>query len=258
MNDFFALRFNLQKCGYDSPYSTALLGSMFGQTAEFTAETLAQYDEINSAAAKEIAQRFEKDAFAPLSGKRLLFTGDSNTSDRLSYGKIVEKVLPCDVFDGAVSGTRSTDLAANIERIIDTCTPDIVSVQIGANDATYTDKEYKNTATSLPEFERNLRIIAEKVQKRGIRLIIHSLPPVFAQRLNKNHAYWSAGMAENKRFSDVCRKVADETGAIFHDFRHVFLNDTAALFEPDGIHLTPACHKLLAEEYLKMLRGNLI
>ncbi len=254
MNDFFALRFNLQKSGCDFPDDPALLGGIFGQTEEFTAETLKQYEEINSAAADILKEKFPKEAFSHLSGKKLLLTGDSNTSDRLSYGKIIGKVLPCRVFDGAVSGSRSTDLAANIDRIIDAFSPDIVSVQIGVNDSFFTDKEFKNTATSYDEFERNLNIIADKVQGKGATLIIHSLTPVMMNRLNKNNAYWSAGAAVNKRFSDLCKKVAEQKGAVFHDLREAFLPIDGEDFMPDGVHLTPDCHKKLAEKYLEMIK----
>lgn len=255
MNDYFALRFNLQKSGYTFEDNPMLLGGIFGKSADYTAETLNQYKEQNTASANELKTELSAEDLALLNGKSVLLTGDSNTSDRLSYGKIAAEVLPCKITDAAVSGSFSVSWTTGIDAVLDSGEAfDAVSLQIGTNDSIFTDKECKNTAVSIEEFERNLNIIADKVQSKGCLLIIHGIPYCNELRINTENPYKSASLKNNRLFNDACKRVAQQKNAVFHDLSEVFLhNDEALLYEPDGVHLTPYCHKLLAKNYIKTL-----
>ncbi|MEE0840164.1 MAG: hypothetical protein U0L72_06415, partial [Acutalibacteraceae bacterium] len=61
---------------------------MFGETKEFIEEALRQYDEVNSQSANEIKENTKDIDLSFLEGKKIMLTGDSNTSDRLSWGKV--------------------------------------------------------------------------------------------------------------------------------------------------------------------------
>lgn len=254
MNNCFPLRFNLNKSGYESAYSTAALAAMFNQSEEFIAETLGQYDGINSAAAEKIKEACHGLSLDFLKGERIMLCGDSNTSDRLSWGKIVQKVLPCTVIDAAVSGWRSVQLLSEIDRLLVTHKPGIVVVQIGNNDSFFTNKAFTEPCATPEEFRRNLQLIAKKVTAFGARLIINSLAPSWCEALNKNHGFWSATEENNSLYNGITGEVAAEYGCLHFDFRSIFEKERyGILFYPDGTHLNPQAHFEIAGRFVKFL-----
>ncbi len=213
-----------------------------------------QYDEINSAAANEIINKADLNKLDFLKGKRIMLCGDSNTSDRLSWGKIIEKVLPCTVIDAAVSGWRSVQLLSEIDRLLFTHKPDIVVVQIGNNDSFFCDKEKKNLCTSPEEFRRNLSLTAEKVKGFGAKLIINSIAPSWCEIINEKHPCWSATEENNQLFNNITKEVAKKENCLHFDFRSFFnKEDYENLFYPDGTHLNPLAHKKQAESLVLFL-----
>lgn len=257
MNDCFPLRFNLHKCGYNFGEKNAVFAGMFSVNEAFIEETLAQYDEINCAAANEIAEKIDSSKLSFLKDKKIMICGDSNTSDRLSWGKIVAKVLPCTVIDCAVSGSRSVQLMTSMDSMLQSYKPDIVVVMIGINDSFFCDKEKKNLCTSHDEFKRNLTLIAQKVTKFGAKLIINSLPPSYCEPINQTHPYWSATEENNEIFNDITKSVAESENCVHFDFRNVFEKEKYdILFQPDGTHLMPLAHALIAEKFVSFLGDN--
>ena len=87
------MRFNLQKSGYTVSENSEIFAGTFGETKEFIEEALRQYDEVNSQSANEIKENTKDIDLSFLEGKKIMLTGDSNTSDRLSWGKVLEKSL---------------------------------------------------------------------------------------------------------------------------------------------------------------------
>lgn len=217
------MRFNLQKSGYTVSENSEIFAGMFGETKEFIEEALRRYDEVNSQSANEIKENTKDIDLSFLEGKKIMLTGDSNTSDRLSWGKVLEKVLPCQVIDCAVSGWRSVQLLSDIDRMFYTYRPDIIVVQIGNNDSFFADKKQENLCTSPEEFKRNLTVIAEKIKGFGAKLIINSMAPSYCEKINPNHTFWSTTEENNELFNDITKEVAKETGCYHHDFREVFV-----------------------------------
>ncbi|MEE0946149.1 MAG: SGNH/GDSL hydrolase family protein [Acutalibacteraceae bacterium] len=254
MNNCFPLRFNLHKCGFGFAPDSETFARIYGETREFIEETLAQYEEVNTASANEIKVNTAEINLDFLKGKKIMLTGDSNTSDRLSWGKVLEKVLPCEVVDCAVSGWRSVQLLSEIDRMLYTYRPDIVVVQIGNNDSFFADKKQENLCVSKEEFERNLDCIAQKINGFGAKLIINSITPSYCEKINKDHQFWSATEENNQSFNDITEKVAYARGGLYHNFRGVFEKDMYdELFYPDGTHLMPLAHKKIAENFVRFL-----
>ena len=255
MHDCFNLRFNIQKSGCDTPEDPALLARMFsGQTALIRA-CLQDYAAINRLALEEIAAGLDLPALAArCTGKTLLLMGDSITSDRLSYGKITALALPGRVIDGAISGSRSVNVAYDLPRCLAAHRPTLVSGMSGPNDAVFPDKACTATTVSLQEFRRNLTAIAERVHQSRARLVLHAVPPAFYARFTQCSPYYAVTEEANARFNECVRCVAAQTGAVYHDIRPLFRSHPPEqLFEPDGIHLSPLAQKLVARSFLQLL-----
>jgi lysophospholipase L1-like esterase len=258
MNNCFGLRFNLQKCGYDFGEKTEVFAEMFGQDKAFIEETLQQYDEINTKSAEKIIAEYDMSKLDYLKNKKIMLFGDSNTSDRISFGKILEKVLPCQVIDGAVSGWRSVQILSEIDRMLLVNKPDIAVIQIGTNDAFFCDKEAKVLCTSKEEYVRNLECIIEKVKSKGIKVIVNSLPLVYCEKMARDHAFWTQTYENIENFNAIAQTCAEKAGVSFFDSRDVFsnFNDYEELFYNDGVHLTSVSHALIAEKFVRFLGEN--
>lgn len=255
MHDCFNLRFNIQKSGWDTPEDPALFAGMFSEQPENIRACLQDYANINRQALEEIAAGLDLPALAArCAGQALLLMGDSITSDRLSYGKIAALALPGRVIDGAISGSRSVNVAVDLPRCLAAHRPTLVSVMIGTNDAVFRDKACTATAVSLQEFRRNLTAIAEQVHQSRARLVLHAVPPAFYARFTQCSPYYAVTEEANAQFAACVRCVAAQTGAVYHDTRPLFRGrPPEQLFEPDGIHLSPLTQKLVARSFLQLL-----
>ncbi len=251
MKDCFALRFNLQKSGRDIPDDTAVLSGLFGEDPQFLQDCLLEYDRLLEQAARELAAEFPG---AGCIRKSLLLMGDSITSDRLSYGNILKRILKGPVVDCSVSHARSVNVAEKLDACITQHRPDILSVMIGTNDYVCLDKLSGQPAVSREEFARNLRIIAGKAQQYRVPLIFHAIPLACFDRYNRENPCRAAHESLCLAYNQTIRSVAMQYGAVYLDMSHLFQDlEKTLLFEPDGIHLSAFAHKLWARALLIQL-----
>lgn len=253
--DCFALRFNLYKCGYIFPENVKVFSEMYGESEEYIKKCINEYEKINQASADEILNLFNTQKINPiLKEKTILFLGDSLTSDRLSYEKIIEKALYCYVVDGSISSSRTIDVITCEDSLLKTLRPDIVSILIGTNDSTFSDKYNKNQFTSADEYERNINIIIEKAKESGAKIIINSIPDCDYERFNAENEFWSRSKANTDLYNSILKITAEKTGAVLNDFREDFnQNNKSILFEDDALHLTPFAHKIIAKTVMKKI-----
>ena len=258
MNNCFALRFNLQKSGYDFGEKPQVFAEMFEQDKAFIEETLQQYEEINTKSAEKIIAEYDIRRLDFLKDKKLMLFGDSNLSERISYGKILEKVLPCSVVDGAVSGWRSVQLLSEIDRMLLNNNPDIAVIQIGTNDSFFCDKEAKTLCVSKEEYQRNLESIIEKIKRKGIKVIVNAIAPAYCEVIEKNHAFWTQTYENNENFNIIAKNCAEKAGVPFFDFRDIFKDkeNYGELFYSDGVHLTSVSQALIADKFVRFLGEN--
>lgn len=256
-NECFALRFNLHKSGCDFEDSIELFSEIFGENKEKISSCISEYDKINIEAAQKIlAKKDMADIERILVGKTIVLFGDSITSERLSYGKIIERILPCTVIDCAVSCSRSVDVLNKLDATMEKYNPDIVSVMIGTNDVVCLDTNTKNPSVSLTEFGRNIDLIAQKVKIYGKELVFHSIPFGFYEVFNKKEKFKSASKENCLEYNMAIKFVSKKYGALFNDMSEMFeLYSGQELFEPDGIHLSWFAHMLWAEEFIKILQN---
>lgn len=253
-NDCFALRFNLYKCGYGFPENVHVFSGMYGESEEFLKSCLNDYDAINEKSANEIIAQY-RERLGALSGKTVLFMGDSITSDRLSYEKIIERALPeSRVVDGAVSSSRTQDLINILDNHLFVFKPDIVSVMIGTNDAICTDKVCGNNSVSLSEYERNIGIIVNKIKMSGAKIVLNSVADADYDKFNRIKPYRSISAEVNEQYNAVLKNAAEKEKLIFNDYRNKMREfEPELLHEPDALHLSPFAHRLVAGTVLEAL-----
>ena len=70
-----------------------------------------------------------------LYGKRVVFVGDSITSDNIGYRLTVTRAARLRATDTSLSGGKTNNIKEDAKQAILTEKPDIVSIMIGANDS---------------------------------------------------------------------------------------------------------------------------
>ena len=159
MSERFYIRFNLHKSGVDRdiPWVTPDLFQMSEQEVEEYARQCDVMHEERAAALRETLKA-ETDT---LYEKKVLFLGDSITSDRLSYRTIVTKAASLTAQDGSVSsGTTASQLLANRNRL-QAFDGDLVSILLGANDSLFFGITEQIPFVSPGEYERNLTCLIQ-------------------------------------------------------------------------------------------------
>lgn len=253
-NDCFELRFNLHRSGYDFTDNSELFSGIFSVQPEKIEACLNEYDKYLDNAAKEVSALLDMEKVKLLEGKTLLLMGDSITSDRVSYGKIAERILPCKVVDCAISGSKTNDVINHINNHLNNNKSDIISVLVGTNDHVCIDKECKYPVVSIEEYKRNLILIAEKAKTCGAKLVFHSIPKIDLEGFYSWDNPKFASCDVNIIYNNAVKEVAEKYDAVFNDMRYIFDEyPIKELLEPDGVHLSPFAHRLWAKGFLRTI-----
>jgi lysophospholipase L1-like esterase len=206
--------------------------------------------------AADLPRRSQKPADPAVS---ILAIGDSITSDRESYVKILNRYWRDDptrrILDSAVSGDTT---AALIKRLYSTVLNrdfQWAVLFIGTNDSLQLDDEMRISNLSLDEYERNIRFITETLIEKEKTLIQVTIPPVDNPRLQSyfpdgNYLYteehiWQVndfirdwGSAKSYRVADLARAIREQG---------------AEVLEPDGLHLNGRGQRMLSELLVELL-----
>ncbi len=149
-----------------------------------------------------------------------------------SYPSLLQQRLESEgygyrVVNAGVSGETSSGTLSRLNWILSQ-TPDIVILEIGANDG------LRGIDTVL--VEKNLREILRVLQEKGVITILAGMKMV-----------WNLGEEYTKRFNGVYSKLAEETEVIYMPF---FLDGVAAdpVFNgKDGLHPNEKGYKVILE-----------
>lgn len=150
----------------------------------------------------------------------------------------------------AISGNRIVDLYARWKADAINLAPDILSILVGVNDVWH--EEWGN-GVEAPRAERIYRELLEWTKKAlpAVRLVL--LEP-FTLPTGKG-AQIAAEVAVRSAFT---RKLAGEFGAAFVPLQSAFDEmcrvSKPEHWSPDGVHLTPAGHQLVADSWLAAVR----
>jgi isoamyl acetate esterase len=215
----------------------------------------------------------EGDAAKPpalVKGDRIVFLGDSITQGgggQHGYITLVKntldqecKDLGIEVFNAGISGHKVPNLQARLDKDVIAKKPTIVFIYIGINDVWHWRKDAKGEmagGTTKEKFEEGLKDLIARIKTAGARVILCT-PSTIGEKPDGTNE--RDKMLEE--YSDISRKVAQETGMQLNDLRKAFLawekennkeGKDRGLLTGDGVHLNPAGNKFVAGLMLKAL-----
>jgi lysophospholipase L1-like esterase len=189
----------------------------------------------------------------------ILAIGDSITSDRASYVKILNRYWQDDptrrILDSAVSGDTTADLIKRFYSAVLNRDFQWAVLLIGTNDSLQLDDEMRISVLSLDEYKRNIRFITETLIEKGKTLIQVTIPPVDTLRLQSyfadgNYLYTEEHVGE---FNDFIRDWAIAKGYTVADLARAVREQRADVLEPDGLHLNGRGQLMLSKLLFELL-----
>ena len=251
MADRFFIRFNLQNSVAHYPATSEVFGALFAEETMQAQEILNEFGEIQGARASRLKQKFG-DKLTCLYGKKVLFLGDSITSDNLGYRVSVTKAAELCAVDGAISGgTSATILHPTLRKLRDE-KPDLVSLMIGTNDSMSVEREGLQQV-SPEEYERNLRAMLGWIAESGAKLLLFEIPPIREDRFARH--FTSNGKLQSGdnigKYNEILRNLAKE-----RDIRvisHAWIRteeDKERYIERDGVHFTVEGQEAFSDDWL--------
>jgi lysophospholipase L1-like esterase len=189
----------------------------------------------------------------------VLAIGDSITSDRESYVKILNHLWRSDpnrrMLDAAVSGDTSADLIKRFYSTVLSREFQWAVLFIGTNDSYQLDDERRIPVMSLDEYTRNIRFLTQTLLSRGKNLIQITIPPVDNQRLraffpDANSMYTAEHIAGVNAF---IRQWASQNGIAVADLARAIEQQGEDVLEPDGLHLNGRGQRLICRLLLELL-----
>jgi len=183
-----------------------------------------------------------------LCGKRVVFVGDSITSDNIGYRLTVTRAGRLRATDTSLSGGKTNNILEDAKRAILEETPDLVSIMIGANDSPIKGEPLKH-GVELPQYRENLREIVKTAAEVGAKVLLLEITPIheanFAAHYEGKQKFQTNANIET--YNAAVREIAAEFGATL--LQNGWLG-AAEDFEKDGIHLSDSAQERLAVRWL--------
>ena len=246
--DFFA-RFNLHNSICQEPICVQILRPFLNMSDEDIHAMICEMEEIQDSRAERLRKKYPSQTNA-LMRKKVLFLGDSITSDNLGYREAVTRAAKLQAIDGSVSGGTSSVILHTAKMLIEEQKPDIVSLMIGSNDSvSVAHKELSQV--SIAEYERNVGEMVRWAKQSGAKVLFFEIPPVVEEWFEKSFSEQSK-MQSNQTiaaYNGILKKIADENEIELQ--RNRWLSEDIGFYEPDGIHLSVSGQERFAEKWLE-------
>lgn len=158
---------------------------------------------------------------------------------------------PTRVINAGVGGNTSREGLARMEADVIAHKPDLLLIEFGGNDATMDPNRF----VPLDEFRANLATIVERAGKVGCRrFAIVTFPPVVDRDHtwgNHSHFKKQGGLdATVEKYRQASREFAAERGFPVAAIDKTLRADLPAYVMKDGVHLTAAGNRVVAETVL--------
>lgn len=185
--------------------------------------------------------------------------GDSITSDRESYVKILNRIWKDDlmrsVLDCGISGDTSADV---IRRFFPTVLEqkfDWAVVFVGTNDSRANDDEFGHAYVSIEEYRRNMTYIIELLQKKNKEIVLVTVPYADNERLNSFFAdmHWKYDYGQIDRTNEVLRQLSKKYETKICEFAGKLAEISGDCLGQDGLHLSAEGQKILCGLLLDIL-----
>ena len=204
----------------------------------------------------------EKRRYSSLADKSLtckvIFIGDSITSDRESFAHIINSVFSSadgiKFINAGVSGWRTTEFLDDFYCKVLSCEADIAHVMLGTNGMRRSRFDYGKCNVSPEEFEKNIRYILRALSEHGTHSIISTLPPYDLCRETYSIGNWTVEKSDYEAYNDVIEKSSKMQGCVLNDMRNIYSDiEPKELLEEDGVHLNKTGHYILAKQVIGKL-----
>ncbi|MBQ4110007.1 MAG: SGNH/GDSL hydrolase family protein [Clostridia bacterium] len=201
---------------------------------------------------------------------KILFQGDSITdvgrnSERgstLSIGQGYAMLVTSELgakFPGkytfenrGISGNRIVDIYARIKTDGWNLEPDVFSMLIGVNDVWH--EISTNNGVEADRFENVYRMLIEDT-KKALPDIKFILMEPFVLKASATEENWETFRTEVAKRGTIVKKLCEEYKLTFVPLQEVFNNACesapADYWLPDGVHPSPAGHRLIADKWLE-------
>jgi lysophospholipase L1-like esterase len=196
--------------------------------------------------------------------RTIIFFGDSITELGMhpnGYVTLIKKRLlkerPSDVIIGAgIGGNKVTDLLERVERDVILHKPHITVIYIGINDVWHSvTPGLHGTPKSM--YESGLKDLIAKIRSAGSRVILCT-PSVIGEKWDGSNQL----DPQLEEYSEISRRVAQETGSGLCDLRKAFIeylqahnpdNNESGILTADSVHMNDEGNRLIAREMVKAL-----
>jgi lysophospholipase L1-like esterase len=176
---------------------------------------------------------------------KVVLIGDSI---RIGYAPLVAKRLEgkAIVVSAKPNGEDSGNVLKNLQEWVIKENPDVVHINAGLHDLKLKDAAYQ---VPLAEYEKNLKMILERIQKEThAKIIFATSTPI----LDNLHAQRKAGFdrleADVQKYNTAAVAIMKQAGVPIDDLhKRVEDGGKEKLIGPDGTHYTPAGYEMLAE-----------
>ncbi len=203
---------------------------------------------------------------------RILFQGDSITdagrTDRenpkalgegfvyMIAADLTSKEFDVEILNTGIGGNTVLNLLARWKKDCIDLKPDILTIYVGINDFW---RNYYNppSGVDVELFEKGYRIILDEVKKKlpDTKVIIMGSHVCHGWETDAIYEELSFGIGQNRA---ITKKLAEEYGHTYIDVQEIF--DAAQKKAPaehwtvDGVHPTPAGHRLIADAWERVYK----
>ncbi len=157
-----------------------------------------------------------------------------------------------------ISGNRIVDLDARIKRDIINIRPDYLTILIGINDVWHEIND--RNGIDNKKFFRVYSAIIEEIKARLPELKIFILEP-FVLRASATDDDWGVFRRETEMRAESAKAIAEKYGLTFiplqEKFDELAKKAEASYWLSDGVHPTSAGHRMIADEVVKALEGEI-
>ncbi|MBN2329407.1 MAG: SGNH/GDSL hydrolase family protein [Candidatus Omnitrophica bacterium] len=205
------------------------------------------------------------DGFLLKDGDTIVFLGDSITQlGKAPEGYVTLFKMFCDVsgyevnvINAGISGHKSNDMLARLDKDVLSHHPDVVSISCGVNDVWHAFKKDNPSGVPLPEYKKNMTEIVDRCLQSGAKVLLLTATPIFEDLNSEENQKLAA-------YNEFLRQLAKEKidagkNIILCDLNQTFQDwykqkmRQDNLLTTDGVHMNPRGNRLMAAHIIQSL-----